>query len=434
MPANEKEILNDNEDWQVSEEVNSIITSVPSWILTRGITIIFLVLLSIVLLSAFIKYPDVVKTGLRVNSLNSPKNAISYQSGKLVRLLVKENDYVLEKQPLAFIESTGSHIEVIMLSKKLKELSLLLNKSADVSAREFISENLNIGELQGDYQSFYQSYLQYINTKENGLYVTQKNYLNEDLNEIKKLNQQINQQKKVQEQEFANVQEEYEAYKKLRSKNVISNSEFKQQENKFLSSKYPLQQTATALLNNNSSFIAKQKEIATIENTIREERSKFRQSLNAIINSTDSWLLKYVVSSPLDGKVGYAGILQENQNIALNQVLFTVNPGNTDFFGEVQIPQYNMGKVKIGQRTLVKLRSYPYEEYGIVNGNVSYITNVALKDSVFIAKIDFKNIEQKNDLNPIVLKPGMVADAEIITQESSLLQRFLRNITKILNN
>jgi len=89
--------------------------------------------------------------------------------------------------------------------------------------------------------------------------------------------------------------------------------------------------------------------------------------------------------------------------------------------------------VGMGQRVLVKLRSYPFEEYGSINGKISYLTDVALKDSVFFAKIDFKEIP-KNDLkNPIILKQGMMADAEIITKESSLLQRFIRSITKIFN-
>lgn len=201
-----------------------------------------------------------------------------------------------------------------------------------------------------------------------------------------------------------------------------------------MASKYPLQQSATALLNNSTSYQAKEKEIEVLDNTIKEQQAKFKQALNSMLNETDSWMMKYVVLSPLAGKVGYAGILQENQNVNTNQELFVVNPGNTNFFGEVQIPQYNMGKVKLEQRTLIKLRSYPFEEYGIINGKISYITDVALKDSVFVAKIDFAKIEHKNSENQIVLKPGMVADAEIITQESSLLQRFLRNMTKIFNS
>jgi HlyD family secretion protein len=34
----------------------------------------------------------------------------------------------------------------------------------------------------------------------------------------------------------------------------------------------------------------------------------------------------------------------------------------------------------------------------------------------------------------IVLKNGMQADAEIITEEGSLLQQFFRNRTKMINN
>ena len=420
--------------WAVSEEVNEIITAVPSWILRRGITLILVVLLTIILMSAFIRYPDVVKTAMKVNSLNSPKGVIAHQTGKLVKILVKDNELVVNKQPLAFIESTANHEDVITLASRLKALSQQLNTSQILTDKNLFGNNLNLGELQNNYQSFYQEYLQFINTQNGGFYLTQKAYLQKNLTEIKKLQEQINQQKKIQEQEYANAQEEYEAYKTLKNNKAISNNEFKQQENKYLSSKYPLQQSETALLNNNSSYLAKQKEIETLENTIKEQKAKFSQALNSMINETEAWLMKYVVFAPLAGKVGYAGILQENQNVNVNQELFIVNPGNTDFFGEVQIPQYNMGKVRLGQRTLIKLRSYPFEEYGIINGKISFITDVALKDSVFVAKVDFGKFEQKNPEHPIILKPGMVADAEIITKESSLLQRFLRNMTKMLNS
>lgn len=417
-----------------SEEIQEIITAVPSWILRRGILLIFIVLLSIVLLSAFIHYPDVVKTSLKVNSLNSPKPVLSPQSGKLVKILVKENELVVNKQPLAFIESTASHADVILFASALKLLQQKLNNNEAIDNNYLQTSGLNLGELQNNYQSFYQEYLYFINAQNGGFYLKQRAFLEKDLLEIRKLKGQINKQQKIQQQEYANAEEEYAAYQKLKNKNVISNSEFKQQENKYLASKYPLQQSTTALLNNSTSYQAKEKEIAILNNTIKEQQAKFRQALNSMLNETDSWMMKYVVLSPLAGKVGYAGILQENQNVTTNQELFVVNPGNTNFFGEVQIPQYNMGKIKLGQRTLIKLRSYPFEEYGIINGKISYITDVAFKDSVFVAKIDFAKIEHKNSNNQIVLKPGMVADAEIITQESSLLQRFLRNMTKIFNS
>jgi multidrug resistance efflux pump len=416
-----------------SEEVTEIITAVPSWILRRGITVIFLVLISILLMSAFIRYPDIIKASLKVNSLNAPKEVIAHQQGKLVKILIKENRMVNSGEPLAFIESTARHEDVLSFAAKLKALRELVSAGKPVNKMHFQTKGLNLGELQNSYQSFYQGYIQFTNTQPGGFYLAQKAYLERDIGEIRKLEKQILQQKQIQEKEYTNIAEEYEAYRKLKSNEVISNSEFKQQENKYLSSKYPLQQTATALLNNNSSYLNKQKELATLENTIREQQAEFVQELNSIISDTESWLLKYVVSATSKGRVDYVGILQENQNVAINQPLFIINPGNSNFFGEVQIPQYNMGKVRVGQRSLIKLRSYPFEEFGVINGKVSYITDFALKDSVFLAKIDFQQFEKKDAEHTIVLKPGMVADVEIVTKESSLLQRFIRNMNKIFD-
>ncbi|RNL55409.1 HlyD family secretion protein [Pedobacter jejuensis] len=417
-----------------NEAITEIITAVPSWILRRGITLIFIVLLMIVLLSAFIRYPDIVKTSLRVNSLNSPKPVIAHQQGKLVKILIKEGVLVKEKQALAYIESTAKHSDVIRLAEQLQKLQQKLNTSQSIDQGDFKTSSLYLGELQSSYQTFYQEYLAFNNTLTGGFYLKQRSYLQQDLIEIQKLQKQIEQQQIIQKQEYANAEEEYAAYQKLKSKNVISNNEFKQQQNKYLASKYPLQQSTTALLTNHSNYMEKQKEIATLEQTMKEQQAKFRQALKSIQNETEAWIMRYVITAPLEGRVGFAGIIQENQQVSLNQELFIVNPGNTNFFGEVQIPQYNMGKVSLGQRTLVKMRSFPFEEYGIIEGKISYITDVALKDSVFVAKIDFTRFEQKDKDHPIILKPGMMADAEIVTRESSLLQRFMRNIIKMLNS
>lgn len=415
-----------------SEEVQEIITAVPSWILRRGITLIFGILLTIVLASAFIQYPDVVKTNLKVNSLNAPKAVFVKQTGKLLSLLVTEGAIVRQNQPLAFMESTGNHNDVLKLHDILTRITNELN-ATDI-APNLLVKGLNLGELQGAYQSFYQQYLQYVSAQNGGYYLNRKQFLQRDLKEIEKLKDQIIEQQKIQEKEFANVAHEFEAYKKLYQKNVISTSEFKQQENKYLAGRYPLQQSTTALLNNNTSFAAKQKEILELEHTIQDERAKFVQSLSNMLTETDAWVNQYILRAPVDGRVSYAGIIQENQTLNTGQEVFMINPANTDFFGEVYIPQYNMGKVRIGQRTLVKMRSFPFEQYGLIRGEVNYISDVAFKDSVFIAKIGFERFDNKDPDHKIALKNGMKADAEIITEESSLLQRFIRNITKMLNS
>ena len=425
MPT-EQEII-----YQNSEEVNEIITAVPAWILRWGTTLIFAILSSIILLSALIDYPDVVKTSLKVNSLNAPKAVLAKQSGKLTALLVEDGQMVIANQSLGYFESTADPENVLQLSKQLKDFqSTILKKVNQTFA---LPTNLNLGELQSSYQSFYQQYLQYQSTQQNGYYVNRIAFLTRDLMNISALKNQILEQEKIQKLEYANQEQEYKAYQKLFKNKVISRSEFNEQENKFLSAKYPLQQTETAILNNASSYAAKEKELLDIKHTIAEEQAKFVQALNQYITESDNWILQHVLRAPLAGKLSFAGIVQQNQNVTSGQEIFIVNPGNASFFGEIQIPQYNMGKIREGELALVKLRSFPFEQYGMIRGRLSYISDVAYRDSIFIAKVSFETFENKDSKRKIVLKNGMQADVEIITEESSLLQRFFRNITKMLN-
>lgn len=414
-----------------SEEVHEIITAVPSWILRWGITLIFVILGSIILLSALIEYPDIVKTGLKVNSLNSPKPVLAKQNGKITALLVEDGQMVKENQPLAYFETTAKPGDVIKINEELKRFRSNVLKNELIASG--LPTGLNLGELQGTYQTFYQQYLQYQSTLKNGYYLNKMAFLEKDLKDINALKAQIIAQRKVQQLEYSNYEEEYKAYQKLYKNKVISRSEFTQQENKYLAAKYPLQQTETSLLNNISSFSAKEKELLDLKHTISEEQAKFLQALNQCVNESDAWILQYTLRAPIAGRLSFAGIVQQNQNVTASQEVFIVNPGNTNFFGEVQIPQYNMGKIRKGERTLVKLRSYPYERYGMIRGRLTYVSDVAYRDSIFIAKVSFEHFENKDPNRKIVLKNGMQADAEIVTEESSLLQRFFRNITKMMH-
>ncbi len=415
---------------QRSEEVQEIITAVPKWIVRWGITLVFAILAGIIIAAALIDYPDVVKTTLKVNSLNAPKTILARQGGKLTELLVKDGETVTNGQVLGYLESIAKPEDVLNLSAVLKTIQSELSANRPIS---FLPTNLNLGEIQAAYQGFYQEFLQYQATQKNGYYLSRKAFLQKELQNVNVLRSQILKQKEIQKKEYLNAEEEYQAYQKLYQKKVISRSEFAQQENKFLAAKYPMQQSETALLNNADGFSAKEKELLELDHAITEQQAKFLQALNQCVNETESWILQHVIKSPLNGKLSYAGIVQQNQNVTTNQELFVVNPGNTDFFGEVQIPQYNMGKINLGEKTLIKLRSYPFEQYGMIRGSLTYVSEVAYRDSVFVAKVSFDRFENKDPNRKIILKNGMQADAEIITEESSLLQRFFRNVTKIMN-
>jgi HlyD family secretion protein len=427
--------INNGQEIRHTDDMQDIITTVPAWILRWGITWFFGILVLIISLSALIRYPDIVNASLKIDSPNSPKPVVAKVPGKLVKLLVKENETVKAGQPLAYIESTANHDEVISLSGNLKDLQkLVLLDKPIVNAFFSKADKTQLGELQASYQPFFQAYLTYRSSVQNGFSVQKRAYLQKDLLDLDKQEAQLHAEKQIQQRDFSIAEDEYRMHQKLAQEKVETSAELRQQESKYLAKKSPLIQTEASLVTASTNYSAKQKEILELDNQIVEEKSKFLQALNSLISQADDWESKYVLTASQSGKLAYAGIVQENQVLVPNQEVFYVNPGNEDFFGEMAIPQNNMGRVKVGQEVLIKLKSYPFEEYGMLKGEIKYIADIPYKDSVFISKVDFKVRKVSDMKRPIHLKQGMMADAEIVTQDATILQRIGRNILKVINN
>jgi hypothetical protein len=134
---------------------------------------------------------------------------------------------------------------------------------------------------------------------------------------------------------------------------------------------------------------------------------------------------KYFLAAPQGGKVSFANILEENQDIYMNQEIFYITPINEGFYGEMSIVQDNIGSITAGQQVLIKLKAYPFEEYGMIKGKIGYITDVPNKEGIFMAKVYFQLNKPANDHKIIRLRQGMIADAEIITKDATIFARLI---------
>jgi len=427
--------LNDNEEARHTDDMQDIITAVPSWILRWGITLFFGILLLFIGLAAMVRYPDIVKAQLKIDSPNSPKPIVSKISGKLIKLLVRENQTVTAGQPLAYLESTANHDKVLTLLTNLRNLQQQVLQNKPFNNQLFNeADNTQFGELQSAYQTFFQEYISYKSSVNDGFLVKKKGYLEKDLNFLANQQQQLNAEKTIQQKDFSIAADEFSMHKKLEQEKVETPAELRQEESKYLAKKTALYQTESSIITGDNNYATKQSEILELDNQVQEEKGKFLQALNSLISMVEDWKSKYILSASQAGKLSYVGIVQENQVLAPYQEVFYVNPGDEAFFGEMAIAQGNMGKVKEGQQVLVKLRSYPFEEYGMIRGKIEYISEVPYKDSVFMSKVIFK-IKNSSDMKkPVHLKQGMMADAEIVTQDATILQRVSRNFFKIIGS
>ncbi len=233
------------------------------------------------------------------------------------------------------------------------------------------------------------------------------------------------------QQDLSLSDETFHANESLLNDKVISPLEYRNEKSKLIAKQLSLPQINASIITNESQHNEKRKEIGELENQIIVQKNTFIQALQTMKSQIQAWDYKYLLKAPVSGTVSFTGFFQENQEIKAGQTLFSVQQENTSYFAEMLVPQYNFGKVKQGQEVLLKFQAYPFEQYGSVAGKIEYINNTAT-DSGYLAKVNLPNGLVTSYKKPLQYRNGLFAQADIITENMRLLQRFYYNIAKQL--
>lgn len=417
-----------------SEEVQELMVRPPKWLLRWGITVVLLAMILVFVGAWMIHYPDLVRASFKLTSANAPKAVLTRIDGKLVRLFVQDGQTVKTGSVLAYVESTARHNDVLSLSGELAKAWTVASRGNLEGLNRLRLSNYNqLGELQNAYQTFEQSHIQLRAYLANGFYSQKKALLQQEIVDLRALAQNLHVQQQIQARDVTLAQEDYDIQQQLARSKDIAPLELKREESKNIARKLPYQQTASALITNLTAQRAKQKEILELDKQVTEERDKFLQTLNTLQSAADAWKLKYILTAPVAGRLSFTGTLQENQSVTVNQELFYVAPPSTDYFGELHIPQQNAGKVRVGQSVLVKFAGYPYQEFGGVRGHITTIADIPLKDSIFLAKVLLPTGLKTTYGKELTYKNGMKASADIITEDSRLLEKLFYQLRKVAN-
>ena len=416
----------------LSQEVEELIGDVPSWILRWGITMFFGLFLLLGFLSWFIHYPDLIKAPLTMTTAQAPQIVNAKIAGRLTKLFVKEGDIVKEKTTLAYLESTANHNEVLQLD------SLINNSYAAVAKGELghlqkIQTGFNhLGELQTAFQAFNQSYTSFASYLANGYFQKKKNMMASELLDMDNLQNRYLDQKNLYQKDYALATKEYQTHKTLANQGVETPLEINREESKYLNKQLPIKQIEQNLVSLNTQKTNKQKEIIELDKQLFEIRSGLQASFFTLKSAIDAWKTNYVLTSYTTGRVSFAQVLQEKQGLLAGQELFVIAPQKSELVGMVRVPQLNFGKVKAGQKVLIRFNGYPSAQYGWVEGKIESIAEVPAKDSSFLAKVllpkGLKTTYNK-DLN---YKNGMSTQADIVTDDLRLLERIFYEIRKIV--
>ena len=158
----------------------------------------------------------------------------------------------------------------------------------------------------------------------------------------------------------------------------------------------------------------------------------YRASVGQLLASIHSWEMAYCLMAPAEGKVQL--LLQEapNQYLSSGNIFARIVPKESEsWMGRALLPLQRSGKVKVGQRVIVRFTNFPDQEFGIVNGRLSSVSLVPSEDNYMI-EIVFPDGLITNYGKSLPVFYEMKATAEIVTDDSRLIERFFQPLRKIL--
>ncbi|MDN3548895.1 HlyD family secretion protein [Mucilaginibacter aquaedulcis] len=420
-----------NKNFQERSDITMEIVGHKPGFAEKWALLIFIVLIICLLIGTwFIHYPDIIEGDAVFTAENAPKEIIARQSGKLMKLLVKNSQQVKQGEIIGLMESTASADEVLELSCRLETSLKLVSKNGTLEISQQFQKRLNnLGEMQEAYQTFDAAWQIYNDYAINGFYYKKKNVLNQEITGLKQMMDRVSEQKEIYRKDSELARKTFEMNEALFKEKVITAEEYRQARGNLLNKLLPVPQAEVSMLSQQNLILDKQKEIDQLGHDINQQQKIFEQALYTLKSQVDNWIKNYIIQAPTDGVLVFVLPLQKSQYISQGKLLGYVNPPDTHYYAELHLSQNNFGKIDTGMRVQLRLNAYPYQEVGFVSGRLDYISSVTV-DSGFLGTIKLDKGFITNQNEKLVYKPGLKARALIITKDLPLFERMYHCIIK----
>lgn len=424
-----------------ANEINDLITIPPSWLLNSGITMVALVSVTILCMSHFIKYPDKIAASAIMTSLNPPIEVISRSGGYIDIIHSKENTDVDKGGILLHINNTTNQNDLDVLSAWILKYEKIKDPRGYLSLS--FPENLELGNIQSASGNLELKYKELCQVLKNRIVFEQIASIRGEIETIDKLNNSLTRENKIFVKELELVSNNYKRQEKLFREGAISEVELEGAKSSLLQKERQSEEITNRILQNKIQI--KQKELESIN--LKDQRFKAIEDYQFVIdqvimqinNTIENWSRSYNVEAPISGKVDYISGLSAKKSIKAGQIIGYILPdGITDRYISATFPVSNVGKIKIGQRVLIKLDAYPYKEFGMIESEVISISGIPEMNNESIpgyeVTIPLSDTIITDTGIIIPYKPNMTATVEVITEDRTIFDRIFDQFLGLMKN
>jgi len=436
MPTNKENTKKEASNINLrSDEVQEILGRPPRWMIRWGITVIFIILSVVLAGSWFFQYPDVVNSNIMVTTENPPAPIVAKSSGKIQHLFVENQQKVNLQQPLAVIENTGYYKDILTLEKKMMGFKDKVEENS-IGVMEY-EQDYKLGDVQSVYASFIKKLEDYNHFRKLNYHEQKIQMLKNEEQRYRQHFQKLLSQREISKKEYRLTRKQYRRDSVLHEKEVIPEAELEKSETSLLRKRYALEQTEISLSNARLQLSQIEQNILELELQFKSRSNQLRISLlegyDNLMASIESWKRNYYLVSPVKGKVTFTTYWGENQYVQAGKRVMTIIPLNKgEIVGKITMSFQGAGKVKKGQQVNISFANYPPMEYGMVKGIVNSVSLVP-EDNVYTVEVDLPNGLTTFYGEQLEFSQEMQGTAEVITDDTRLLERIVRPLRYVMN-
>lgn len=425
---------------QRTEEVQDIIDRMPNRF-GRYTSYIIIFIVGLLFFFGFIvKYPDIVTGKITINNASQSVKLVANSTGKIHLFSNKFLSEVEENEPIAYIQNTISYDSITKIKNLLTDF-LTLQKHTVILDK--LPNKITLGELTSSYYEFLSS-VEQLKLHETGQPL-----------ELQIANLEKTYQKQLEELQIfrnkLNLDKDYYVFaKKMHRRDSILYARQTYAEADMDKSDMSFLQTRNSFISNQGNLVAMEKQTEQTANSIKELQTqkslKYKEmeiniiaSYNRFMENLNTWEHKYIIKSPIKGKLQALNFWAENQFIQSGTEVFSVVPSQKETFGQMLLPTSGAGKVQVGQEVVVKLDDFPYLEYGSVKGTVESISISKKQEQTaqgtieaYLVLVKFDNGLKTNYGEYIKTDKATSGIGEIITKDRRLIERFFDNLKYVM--
>ena len=419
-----------------SEEIQELMGFIPKGIVRWGLTVIFVILTGIILGSFFFKSPEIITAPMVLTTENPPAALLSKSTGKIERLFVVDGQQVNAGMILALINNPTNYRDYLLLKAAINEGMDTSTWDSQVLAVELPGQ-LTLGELQSNYSSFLKNRNNFRHYLKQNLIPQKIELLKKQIAKQQEYYQTQLRQRNIQTKDLILSVKAFDRDSLLFGKQATSESEYEKARQALLAKKSASIGFEASLKNTESSILQMQENTVELEMQYEKELAQFRLDLDESKQNLDNlvhqWEEKFIVSSPINGKITYTSVWSVNQEVKAGELIATIIPeGAMTIIAKAIVPTAGFGKVEIGQKVNIKLAGFPYMQFGMLKGRIRSISLVP-EEKGYVAEIEMTQGMTTSYRENLKFIQQMDGTAEIITKDLRLIYRFINPLRALLD-